>query len=87
MGDAVFFSVSQFKGAMGFNKSSKLAPRCIGPFEILDGVGLTVYQVTLLLALSRIHNIFHASPLRKYVPDPSHVLKYELVNVSEDLSY
>ena len=37
--------------------------------------------------LSHIHNVFHVSMLRKYMPNPSHVLEYEPINVREDLSY
>ena len=31
--------------------------------------------------------MFHVSVLRKYVPDPSHVLETQSVQVKEDLSY
>jgi len=37
--------------------------------------------------MERIHNVFHVSQLRKYVPDPSHILNYLPVQIHEDLSY
>lgn len=37
--------------------------------------------------LSKVHNVFHLSQLRKYIPDPTHVLIYEPVQVDENLSY
>ena len=33
------------------------------------------------------HNVFHISMLKKYVPDPSHVLNQEPVEVETDLTY
>ena len=37
--------------------------------------------------MSRIHNVFHMSMLRKYVSDPSHVLKAPPIELNEDLSF
>lgn len=37
--------------------------------------------------LQRIHNIFHVFMLRKYIPDPSHVITTEELEVNEDVSY
>ena len=41
----------------------------------------------LPLELLRIHPVFHVSMLRKYIPDPSHVLHSQTVELSEDLTY
>ncbi|GAV73758.1 hypothetical protein CFOL_v3_17241 [Cephalotus follicularis] len=32
------------------------------------------------------HDVFHISMLRRYIPDPSHVLDYDTVPVQDDLS-
>ena len=45
------------------------------------------YRIALPPALSRVHNVFHESMLRKYIPDPSHVLSYEPLRIRDDLSY
>ena len=37
--------------------------------------------------LSRIHDTFHVSMLRKYIPDPSHVLREQPVQLNENLTY
>ena len=37
--------------------------------------------------MRRIHNVFHMSMLRKYVSDPSHVLKAPPIELNEDLSF
>ena len=44
------------------------------------------YRIALPPALSRIHNVFHESMLRKYIPDPSHSLSYEPFQIRDDLS-
>ena len=87
MGDHVFIKVSPLKGVMRFGKKNKLSPRFVGPFEILDKIGSAVYRVALPPALSKIHNVFHISNLRKYIPDSKHVIKYEPLRIQENLSY
>ncbi|XP_073045969.1 uncharacterized protein [Primulina eburnea] len=73
--EKTFVKVSPMKGVVRFSKSGKLNPIYVGPFEILEKVGTLAYQLALPPDMSRIQNVFHISQLRKYVPDPSHVLK------------
>ncbi|KAL5552340.1 hypothetical protein UlMin_002516 [Ulmus minor] len=75
------------KGVMRFGKRGKLSPRYIRPFEILEKVGKVAYRLTLPPDLSSVHNVFHVSMLKKYVPDPTHVLEHEPIEVHEDLTY
>lgn len=63
------------KGIMCFRHKNKLNPRFIGPFEILERVGQVAYRLALPPTLFAVHNDFHVSMLRKYVSDPSHVVK------------
>ncbi len=74
MGDYVFLKVSPMKGGTRFGKKDKLAPRYIGPFEIMDRVRAVAHRLELPLSLSHVHPVFHISMLRKYIPDPFHVL-------------
>ncbi|PKI60870.1 hypothetical protein CRG98_018743 [Punica granatum] len=80
-GDRVFLKVSSWKGIMRFGKKGKLSPRYIGPYEILERIGKVAYWLALPPELSRIHNMFHVSMFRKYIPDPSHVLSYQPASV------
>ena len=70
-----------------FGKRGKLSPRYIGPFVIVERVGPVAYRLDLPEELSRVHNVFHISMLRKYVPDPSHVLEAPEIDLRDDLSY
>ena len=70
-----------------FGKRRKLSPRYIGPFEIVERVGPVAYRLDLPEKLSRVHNVFHISMIRKYIPDPSHVLEAPEIELREDLSY
>ena len=45
------------------------------------------YRLELVLELSRIHNVFHVSMLKKYVLDPSHILEAPPIGLEEDLSF
>ena len=70
------------KGVVHFSKRGKLSPRYIGLFEILSKVGSSAYQLALPLALSAVHNVFHVSLLRKYMPNESHVLDFMELGVT-----
>ena len=45
------------------------------------------YRLEFPSDLDRIHDVFHVSMLRKYIPDPSHVLTEQLVEIQENLTY
>ena len=40
------------------------------------------YRLALPSALERMHNVFHVSQLRKYVPDPDHSLLWTIANTT-----
>ena len=72
---------------MRFRKKGKLSPRFVGPFEILKRIGKVAYELALLPTLARVHNVFHVSMLRKYIPNPSHILNYEPLKIKDNLTY
>ncbi|TYJ96729.1 ty3-gypsy retrotransposon protein [Cucumis melo var. makuwa] len=87
VGDKVFLKVAPMKGVLRFEKREKLSPHFVGPFEILERIGPVAYRLALPPSLSVVHDVFHVSMLRKYVPDPSHVVDYEPLEIDENLSY
>ncbi|GKC55722.1 putative reverse transcriptase domain-containing protein [Tanacetum coccineum] len=69
VGDRVLLKVSPWKGVVHFGKKGKLAPRYVGPFEILERIGLVAYRLRLLEELSSVHDTFHVSNLKKCLAD------------------
>ena len=67
-----------------FGKHGKLSPRFIRLFEILERVGTVAYQLALPPSMSGVHEVFHVSMLRKYTPDPAHVVDWGQIEVDTD---
>ena len=67
-----------------FSKRGKLSPRVIGPFEILERIGTVAYRLALLPSMSGVDEVFHVSMLRKYTPDPAHVVDWGQIEVDTD---
>ncbi|GJS44762.1 putative reverse transcriptase domain-containing protein [Tanacetum coccineum] len=65
VGDKVMLKVSPWKGVVRFGKRGKLNPRYVGPFKVLEKVGEVAYKLELPEELSRVHNTFHVSNLKK----------------------
>ncbi|GKE24361.1 putative reverse transcriptase domain-containing protein, partial [Tanacetum coccineum] len=65
VGDKVMLKVVRF------GKRGKLNPRYVGPFKVLRKVGEVAYKLELPEELSRVHNTFHVSNLKKcYADEP-----------------
>nr|GEV79636.1 putative reverse transcriptase domain-containing protein [Tanacetum cinerariifolium] len=65
VGDKVMLKVSPWKGVVRFGKRGKLNPRYVGPFMVLERIGEVAYKLDLPEELSRVHNTFHVSNLKK----------------------
>ena len=83
----MFLKVAPQKGIRRMGKSAKLTPRYAGPFEIIERIGPVAYKLELPPNLTEIHDVFHVSQLRKYHPDPSHVIDHVDLPLQTDLSY
>ena len=82
--DHVFLKVMPKRGAVRFDKRGKLSPRFIEPFEILERVGTVAYRLTLPPSMSGVHEVFNVSMLRRYTPDPAHVVDWGKIEVDID---
>ena len=65
----------------------KLAPRYIGPYQILARRGEVAYQLSLPENLSAVHDVFHVSQLTKCLRVPEEQLPVEGLEVQEDSIY
>nr|GFA56659.1 putative reverse transcriptase domain-containing protein [Tanacetum cinerariifolium] len=63
--DKVMLKFSPWKGVVRFGKRGKLNPRYVGPFKVLERVGYVAYKLDLPEELSKVHNTFHVSNLKK----------------------
>ena len=72
---------------MQFGKKGKLSPQYIGPFEITQRVGRLAYRIALPPDLVGMHDIFHISMLKKYIANPNVIVKYEPLEIQEELTY
>ncbi|GJU82934.1 putative reverse transcriptase domain-containing protein [Tanacetum coccineum] len=78
--DKVLLKVSPWKGMVHFSKRSKLSPRYVGPFEVVEQVGPVAYRLRLPQELVGIHDTFHVSNLKKCLADVNlHVLLEEIM--------
>ncbi|GJR78960.1 putative reverse transcriptase domain-containing protein [Tanacetum coccineum] len=69
--DKVMLKVSPWKGVVRFGKRRKLNRRYVKPFKVLEQVGSVAYKLELPKELSRVHNRFHVSNLKKcYANEP-----------------
>nr|GFA44807.1 putative reverse transcriptase domain-containing protein [Tanacetum cinerariifolium] len=65
VGDKVMLKVSPWKWVVRFGKRGKLNPRYVRPFKVLEKVEDVAYKLDLPEELSRVHNTFHVSNLKK----------------------
>ena len=84
VGDHVFLKVMPKRGVVRFGKHGKLSPRFIGPFEILERVGIVAYRLALPPSMSGVHEVFHISMLWKYTPDLAYVVDWGQIEVDTD---
>lgn len=73
-------------GVGSASKSQKLTPHFIGLYQILKRVSEVSYQVALPPSLLNLHSIFHVSQLQKYIPDLSHVIQLDDVQLGDSLT-
>nr|GEX65903.1 putative reverse transcriptase domain-containing protein [Tanacetum cinerariifolium] len=87
LGDRVLLRVSPWKGVVHFGKKGKLAPRYVGPFEILERIGLEAYRLRLLEELNSVHDTFHVSNLKKCVTDANLHVPLDDIQVKKTLRF
>jgi hypothetical protein len=87
VGDFVYLKVSPTKGVQRFGIKGRLAPRYIGPYEIIEACGPVAYKLKLPPKMSVVHSVFHVSHLKKCVRLPTDIIAERELEIEPDLSY
>nr|GEU45555.1 putative reverse transcriptase domain-containing protein [Tanacetum cinerariifolium] len=85
--DRVMLKISPRKGIIHFGKRGKLNPRYIGPFKILNRIGLVAYKLELPKELSNVHNTFHVSNINKCLSDESLIIPIKELKLDDKLNF
>ncbi|GKA47437.1 reverse transcriptase domain-containing protein [Tanacetum coccineum] len=87
VGDKVMLKVSPWKGVVRFGKRGKLNPRYVGPFKVIERVGEVAYKLKLPEELSRVHNTFHVSNLKKCHADEPLAVPLDGLHLDDKLHF
>ncbi|GJS40129.1 putative reverse transcriptase domain-containing protein [Tanacetum coccineum] len=87
VGDQVLLKVSPWKGVIHFRKKGKLAPRYVGPFEILERNNPVAYRLRLPEELSSEHDTFYVSNLKKCLANTNLHVPLDEINIDETLHF
>ncbi|GKB39902.1 hypothetical protein Tco_0884844 [Tanacetum coccineum] len=87
VGDKVMLKVSPWKGVVRFGKRGKLNPRYVGPFKVLEKVRDVAYKLELPQELSRVHNTFHVSNLKKCYTDEPLAVPLDGLHIDDKLHF
>jgi len=85
IGDYVYLKVTPMKKVQHFRVRSKLAPRYVGPYHILERNGPVAYKIQLPDDLSSIFLVFHVSQLRKCLKVPEQRIEPRGIKIKADL--
>ncbi|GJY78632.1 putative reverse transcriptase domain-containing protein [Tanacetum coccineum] len=85
--DRVMLKVSPWKGVVRFGKRGKLNPRYVGPFKVMEKGGSVAYKLELPQELSRVHNTFHVSNLKKCYSDGPLAVPLEGLHIDDKLRF
>jgi hypothetical protein len=87
IGDFVYLKVSPMRGTQRFKVKEKLAPWYVSPFKFISHKGEVAYQLDLPPQLSDVHDVFHASQLKKCLRVLEEQLPMEELDLGGHLTY
>nr|GEU84896.1 hypothetical protein [Tanacetum cinerariifolium] len=85
--DRVMLKVLPWKGAIRFGKWEKLNPRYVGPLKVLKKVRSIAYKLELSQELSKVHNTFHVSNLKKCYADEPLAVSLDGLHFDDELHF
>ena len=83
IGDHVYLKVKEKRSTFRLGRWKNLEPIFCGPFEIQEKRGPVAYELALPTYV-KVHNVFHAYLLKKYVYDTKHVIDWSLLQVEPE---
>ena len=83
VGEHVYLKVKAKWSSLSLARCGKLAPIFCRPFEVLAKKWLVAYELALPAHI-RVHNVYHASLLKKYFYDTKHVVDFSLLQVEPE---
>ncbi|GKD23491.1 reverse transcriptase domain-containing protein [Tanacetum coccineum] len=83
----VMLKVSPWKGVIRFAKRDKLSPQYVGPFKIIDRIGLVAYKLELPDELRGIHNTFHVYNLKRCLADKNLIIPLKEIQLDDKLHF
>ncbi|GJV37709.1 putative reverse transcriptase domain-containing protein [Tanacetum coccineum] len=87
VGDRVMLKVSPWRGVVRFGKRGNLNPRYVGPLKVLEKVGAVAYKLELPQELSKVHNTFHVSNLKKCYADEPLAVPLDGLHIDDKLHF
>ncbi|XP_071728070.1 uncharacterized protein [Rutidosis leptorrhynchoides] len=85
--DMVLLKVSSWRGVIRFGKRGKVSPRYVGPFKIIERIGLVSYRLELPEQLAGIHDTFHVSNLKKSLVKEDLIIPLDEIQVDDKLNF
>jgi hypothetical protein len=85
--DFVYVKVSPMKDVQRFGVKKKLAPRYVGPYQIIERKGEVSYKIQLTEDMSTIFLVFHVSQLKKCLRVPEERVQAKDLKIGSDLVY
>ncbi|GKF01002.1 putative reverse transcriptase domain-containing protein, partial [Tanacetum coccineum] len=79
--------INRWKGVVRFGKRGKLNPRYVGPLKVLEKVRAVAYKLKLPQELSRVHNTFHVSNLKKCYAKETLVVPLDGLHIDDKLHF
>ena len=83
----MYLKVSPMKEVQRFGVKRKLAPRYVGPYQIIEQKRNVAYKLQLPLEMSAIFNVFHVSQLKRCLHIPEEAIAPTNIKLQSDLTY
>jgi hypothetical protein len=87
VGDHVYLKVSPMRGVKRFGIKTKLEPRYVGPYQIIEKSGRVAYKLGLPHELGAIFPVFHVSQLKRCPRLPEERVDVRRIKLKSDLTY